>query len=157
METKVHKKQDQFSNEMSVWFDELIATFRADQLSLETGTAGKDKKELYTHLIKGDTDPAVRKINQTITQTYVSRMFVDFMSEITNRQMKPVSLSVALSGTALHIWAVINDNDEKAEADIFLAEAKVNADYNSYGYGIDTVILEVSDNYPIPSHYQKII
>lgn len=154
--TKVQKKQEEFSNEMNVWFDALIASIKADKLLLETDTAGKDKKELYTHLIKGDTDPAVRKINQTITQTYVSRMATNFLNEISKRQTKPVSLSIALSGTVLHIWAVINDDDEKAESDIYLAEAKVNAEYNSYGYGIDTVILEASDNYPIPPHYQKI-
>ena len=70
---------------------------------------------------------------------------------------KILNIAINLSNTKVSVWAVTNDDDEVSAKKIIIAEAKVNAKYFKYGFYIDAMIMEKSDNYPVPNHYQKLV
>lgn len=54
------------------------------------------------------------------------------------------------------MWAEIADNDEQMEKILLIAEAKINANYHQFGFAMETTIVEKSDNFIIPNHYQTL-
>ena len=64
---------------------------------------------------------------------------------------------MALSDSKILVWAVVDDNDEKTEDALIIAEAKVNGKYYEKGFYLNSTIIEKSDNLSVPPHYQKII
>ena len=106
-----------------------------------------------------------RKVNVDLTKVKdqkedhanIECLIVDFLVEMKENSISPLALAFNLSNTKISVWAIIEDNDEETEDKIILSEAKVNAKHRNEGFYLDTMILEKSDNYPIPSHYQKVV
>ena len=51
----------------------------------------------------------------------------------------------------------IDNDDDELEKQLILVEAKVNAKYHSFGYDLTSMIVEKSDDLPLPSHYVNYI
>jgi hypothetical protein len=73
------------------------------------------------------------------------------------RKAKPVSLALQLSESKLLVWAVIKDDDELCENQLFLAEAAVNSRFYQYGFHISTTLVEESDSCKIPNHFIEVV
>lgn len=67
-----------------------------------------------------------------------------------------VSLGYYYDKTRLHVWAIINDDDEPTEDCIIKAEAKLSAQLHEHHIYISTTILEKSDNIKMPEQYKPI-
>jgi hypothetical protein len=142
---------------LNPWFEELIAKIRAHQVMIETNTAPTELKEMYTQIATGNLLNLMSDSRALSFRYFIEQLIKDYISEIKEPSIKPLSLAFNLSNTRISVWAIIEDNDEETEDKLILAEAKVNAKYRSEGFYLDTMILEKSDNYPIPNHYQKVL
>ncbi len=82
---------------------------------------------------------------------------ISFLIELKSRGGQPIKLAVHKSASnKICIWAEIANNDEATEHAIYLSEAKINADFESIGFSIDTTIVEESDNLEVPDGYTTI-
>lgn len=141
---------------ISSWFENLIQNIRIDQLEIEAGIAHPQKSKFYEDAITGRTDELLKSIRRETTQHLINALVNNFMFEITQRNALPQKLAFSLSPATILIWAEIVDNDEKTEDEILLAESKVNAVARNYNFSLDTMIVEASDNVPVPPHYTSV-
>lgn len=145
------------SNEqVSQWFEQYISHIRVDQLQMEMGVANSEKTELYKNAIEGNYEEVFKKIRSETSQMLIQKVVNFFLVELFNRQARPEKIAFSLTPATIIVWAEINDDDEKAEDAILLAEAKVNAYARQFDFSVDTMIVEKSDAIPVPSHYISI-
>ena len=142
---------------MELWFDELISVLRKDQITLETGCATDETKKLYDLLMSGGADEIHGLAREQSSMHFVQRIVVEFINELNNRNTKINKLGMNMSKAVILVWVEINDDDKEAEKNIFLAEAKINTQFQTFGYHISTTILEKCDNMEIPSQYKPIL
>ena len=134
------------------WFDNLIATLRTHELQLETNTASEEIVVLYRNLINSNFDELL-KTNKAITQQhFVSKIICEFL-KLLDKNI-PNKLAFDFNDSEVLVWAEIGDNDEEQEKVLARAESKVNAMFHSYGFDMETMIVEQSDNLAIPNHYK---
>lgn len=88
---------------------------------------------------------------------FLGQLIIDYVNELKERQVEPRQLAMDMSDASVLVWAEINDDDEPTEDQLRLAQAKINARYNQYGFYLTSTIVEQSDCLPIPSHYQSIL
>ncbi len=141
------------TGQIDEWFDTFIATLRVDQLQIQTNTAEENKKEVYKDLIEGNTKKVLSNVVVHSQQLFVYEIVKDFLSEIVARKVDYSRLAFDLSNTKVLVWVEIDDDDEQSEDGLILAQAKVNYNYQTYGYTISSTIVEQGDNIEVPSHY----
>lgn len=95
----------------------------------------------------------VNSIRFDASQALIKDVVFNFLSEIKKRKALPSKLAFSLTPATVLVWAEIADNDENLEDQLLLAESKVNAYAKQFDFCIDTMIVEKSDNIPVPSHY----
>jgi len=135
-----------------VWFDELIATLRTHELQLETDTASPEMKNMYA-IFMGNNLDEMFKVNKSTTQQYfVQKIVVEYLKQLD--QTLPLKLAFNFNDSEVLVWAEIEDNDEKQEKALANAEAKINATFHPYGFDMESLIVEKSDNLPVPNHYK---
>lgn len=139
------------------WFEGLIDHVRADHLMYSSGTVTPETKKFYDDVIFGDGENMFSKIRETSSKFFISCILKDYINELKSSQRNPLKLSMALSDSKILVWAEIDDNDEKTEDALLIAEAKVNGKYYEKGFYLNSTIIEKSDNLSTPSHYQSII
>jgi hypothetical protein len=144
------------SSQITDWFENLISDIRVDQIQMELGVANKNKEEFYKHFISGNQEQVFKTIRENASQALVEKIVKTFLFELSERQSIPAKLAFALTPSTIRVWAEINDEDEQVEDGILLAEAQVNAYARQFDFVIDTMIVETSDNLPVPSHYSQI-
>lgn len=146
--TKIEDKQVSRSE----WFDDLIAALKTHELLLETNTATEEMKQFY-EAIMGDNLDELFKMQKTTAQKYfVGKIVFDFLKILDNHV--PLKLAFDFNASEVLVWAEVDDNDEMQEKILSRAESKINAIYHPYGFDMETMIVESSDNMPIPNHYK---
>lgn len=136
------------------WFDEFIAQLRVEQVKLDANISSKETEAFFNALVNDDVTVAVQQASAGLHKKMTFFIITDFLVELLNKRKTKVSnLAFDLSGQEVLIWAVVKDDDEKAERDIFLAESAVNAKYDEMNYNISVTVIEESDNIDIPSQY----
>lgn len=139
-------------NERVEWFDNLIAALRTHELQLETNTAPKEMVELYKSLMGNNIDE-ILKTNKTLTQQhFVSKIILEFINQLGKNV--PNKLAFDFNDSEVLVWAEINDNDESQERILARAESKVNAQFHQFGFDMETMVVEKSDNLSVPNHYK---
>jgi ribosomal protein L16 Arg81 hydroxylase len=151
---KVSNTSNLTSNERSQWFDSFIGTLRAHEMQLETQTATPQVQSLYQNLLSGNVENVVLAGKQQAKEFFVTKIIVDYFTEIQNISL--AKLAFDHNDSEVLVWIQISDNDFESENKLILAEAKVNARYHEFGYHICSVIVETSDQLPIPNHYKVI-
>lgn len=144
-------------NQVDQWFTQFIDDLKVDHLLLSTNTASPDKVKLYKALIGGDVEEVLTQARQAGSMILIKNIVVDYLNELSEIHRKPIKLALGISDSRILVWAEIEDNDEEMEDALLLTEAKVNNKYHSKGIFISSMILEKSDNVPIPLHYQNIL
>ncbi len=152
-----HEHEDVKQSEINTWFEALTDSLRTDHFIYSSGVAPKEKKEFYDDMIFGDGNSAIRNMRSESTKYFISNILSDYITVLIEKGKKPLKLSVSLSDSKILVWAEINDNDETAEDNLLLAEARVNGKYYDNGFYLNSTIVEKSDNLPVPPHYQKLI
>jgi hypothetical protein len=153
--TKFTKSNPLVSN-IKNWFDSLVAHIRVDQLMIETDTAPTQKKEFYSAVMTGDALQIVKTTRQISSQFYLETLLKDYLKNLIENKNLPQKIAFDLSGNKILVWAIINDEDELAENNLILSEAKVNSKYSEHGFSISSTVVEISDNLKIPPHYKEI-
>ncbi len=140
--------------ETEAWFEDLIAQLKADQVQLETQTAGEEKKVFYDTLMKGTASQIALLSRKVAQETFVPQMVVAFLKSIQGHM--PEKLAIDYNDSQVLLWAEIKDHDEETENKLILAEAKVNAAFHPFGFDMVSTIVETSDKAKAPNHYKII-
>lgn len=138
------------------WFNELVSTIRVHQLQLSTGTADDSLKSMYSVLFNGNTDKMALLVKNQSSQYFVTRSLVSYIKEILKRKLPVHTLAVDLSDSNILVWSVIEDDDEITETELYLAQALINSHFLGV-ISITTTVVEKSDKFEVPSHYQVIL
>lgn len=140
---------------ISEWFDQFIHSIKTDKLQLLTKTATQEKEELYHAMILNDKDKVMKTIYNEISQSNLKNLVVEFLTALyKNKHHLPYKIAFDFSNSKIHVWAVINDDDEKAEDNLIMSEAKANSKFADTGFSITSTIVEKSDSLKIPQQYK---
>ena len=138
-------------NWLDDFIDQVSANLLVDKMQLETGTASDEKEKIYSGIKAGDPTDLLSKMKSEAQQYFVTRIIIDYLNLI--KENLPEKLAFDYDDNEVLIWAVVKDDDENIERALIRAEAKVSASYYEHGYCLNTMIMEASENYPIPNHY----
>lgn len=141
------------SEQIHLWFEQLISHIKVDKLMIETETADQEKFKFYQDAISGNHTEIFKSIRFNASQALIKDVVFNFLSEIKKRNALPIKLAFSLTPATILVWAEIADNDENLEDQLLLAESKVNAYAKQFDFSLDTMIVEKSDNLPVPTHY----
>ena len=152
---KTNKEQNPTSSQeqISCWFDKIIAHFEADKFIMQHNLAPQETKQLYTSLISGNIDTLLTEFRAQSATYFAKNMVVDYVSTLLNTQHLPLQLAFSVAHNKVFIWATIKENDELTEDTLIEAEGRVNAQYYDTGFNISTTLVEDCDAMNIPSHY----
>ena len=138
-------------------FSQIIDQLKADHFMMCTDTATNETKEFYTALLNGDEFKIISGMRVTSSLYFIKRIVLEYLTELKLGDKLPLKLAMGLSDSKLLVWSEIEDEDDKMEDALLIAEAKVNGKYHANGFYINSTIIEKSDNIPVPNHYQTII
>jgi len=142
------------STEIEVWFKQFIEEVEFAQLKLETGIASNELKKAF-EILSGGNLTEIHQLNaQMAEKFFIAQIIQDFLKLTLQIPLK--KLAFAPDHSKVLVWVEIDDDDEIAERAIIMAEAKINAQYHPYGWVIDIMILETSDELSVPTNYQTI-
>lgn len=137
------------------WFDSLIASIRADELQLDSGVASEEKMKMYQSFFNKDVFEMAKYNRQFLIRALVPSAINDFLSALDHR--KPNKLAFSYTDSSLLAWVEIKEGNEEMEDLLIDAEAKINAKYHPFGFHMDSLVVEDSDSFEIPSHYKPLI
>ena len=138
---------------ISQWFDNVIDDIKTDKLTMECNVATPEKAGMYDVLFRNDPYE-VAKIMQGYSVNFFTRAIVgDFLKKVVENKGCPSKLAFAFNGTRISFWAEIKEGDEETEDALIMAEARVNAQFESYNTSVSMTIIDDSDKVKTPPHY----
>jgi hypothetical protein len=154
----VNPTTTELSNEIiSQWFNGFISVIRIDQEMMESDVVSAATKQFYTDAITGNADGMHNYARIGSTQYFISKIVDDYFTELKAYKVALKKLALHFSEAKILVWAEIADDDEQTEKALILSEAKANAKYSANGFFVSTTIVEESDCFNMPPHYQSII
>jgi len=137
------------------WFDEFVASIKADQLAIETGVASEGKKEMYESLMDNNITDLIDINVKSAQKHYIGSMLLDYVKSLSKFEDEAPfnTLAVSFNNSDLLVWAEIEDDADDIERELILAEARINAQYHDKGFDMTTTIVEKCDQLSVPSHY----
>ncbi len=136
---------------IEAWFDDFIATLRTHQVQIETNTAQEELKKFYELLFNSNENELAHLAKTGAQKHFVPRIIVDYVKLISNTL--PLKLAFDYNDSEVLVWAEIIDGDTEQEKNLLRAEAIINSKYHSFGFDMETTIVESSDYLPVPNHY----
>ncbi len=143
-------------NTQEAWFDEFVGTIRLDEQLLRNDLMQPEKKQMYHKLMEGNMEALSVDARNMSTQYFIAGLLNEYIKELSSLKHNPKKLGLELSNSKILVWAEIYDNDDEAEKALILAQAKVNAQYNKFGFAISSTIVEECDQLAIPNHYHNV-
>ncbi|MFA6056761.1 MAG: hypothetical protein WC756_01080 [Taibaiella sp.] len=147
-------------SEMAAWFDNLLddvtSAIRTDQLMMETDTASKSTISFYDALFSKNDAELMKQFNTLYSKVVIRELLFGYIDELKSIKKLPKRLAMDLSEGKILVWAEINEDDEEVENALLLTEAKLNAKFAGKGLHLSSFIVEESDHFPIPNHYQEV-
>jgi len=144
------------SADISQWFDDLVSTIRVEQIQLESGIAIKEKQDFWRPFLENNSLEIAVKSREMSSRLIIPELIGHYLSGLKERNVILNSLSLQLSDSKILVWAIVNDDDEKAMDQLFLQEAVVNAKYGDYGFHISTTVMEKSDGCATPPQFHSV-
>lgn len=142
------------AEEMNIWFTSFVDRLKVDHLMMETDTAPKEVKDLYTALISNDAPKVFGDLRKATSQYFIKQLIIDYISEFKAKSKLPITLALGISDSKILVWSEIEDGDEEMEDLLILSEAKINHKYGDFGFYINSTIVEHSENISTPPHYK---
>jgi hypothetical protein len=152
MEQLTINKSKEKTTALDMWFETTIQELRDDQRDIKLGTAPKEKEDFYNKLMNNN-DELSNELRKGISINFLQKALQAYYALISNSEHPPVKIAFDHSDRKLLVFAVIKDDDEEAEDNLLLAAAKINNRFQKFGIYVSTMIIEESDNYPIPPQY----
>jgi hypothetical protein len=149
--------ETQLDDKVKIWFEGFMHILRTDYVMMEQNVATPQKAAFYNLLANGDANDINFVSRQQSSVHFLQRLVVAYLDELQRRHALPSKLAMGLSNAKILVWAEIGDDDEALEDQLRLAEAKVNAQFDEFGFHLTSTIVEQSDDVAIPSHYQPIL
>ena len=148
-------------NELSKWFDsfidQLVATIRTHQLTLEKKTATPEVETFYDSLIGQNFNELMKQNRDAATRYFIPLVINEYLKTLLlEYNCNPQKIALDFDDSSVLVWAQISSDDAAAERALILSEAKVNAKFDEYGFFLSTTIVEREDNLEIPNHYKLI-
>lgn len=137
---------------LEAWFDDFVSSLRSHQLQLETETASQQLKTFYEGVMSASGDELAKMNKRFVQKYFVERIILEYIKSI--ESYFPQKIAFDFNDSEVLVWAEIKDNSEELEKKLILAEATINAKYHSYGFDMNSIIVEESDNLEIPNHYK---
>ncbi|HBF87465.1 MAG TPA: hypothetical protein DDX39_02395 [Bacteroidales bacterium] len=151
-----YKEEDVLHDDYDKWFTCFISHLKSDQIQLSSGLASPEKKEFYEIVMSNNIEKMINTIDKEKHRLLTETVILTYINELINERKTAIcNLAFDSKSTGLKIWAVINDDDELAERNLILSEAKANYYAQKYNYHLSTTIVEKSDNFEIPSQYKQ--
>lgn len=139
---------------LNEWFNDMVATLRTHELMLETDTATPQVKTMYDIFVNGNTNDIALQGKVNAQVHFVRSILVEYLFLLGKKL--PSKLAVYFNDSEVLVWAEIKDDDDEMEKNLLIVEAKINAKYHPYGFDMETTIVETSDNFSVPNHYQPL-
>lgn len=140
------------ADHLNLWFDEFVATLRTHQVQLETKTAPKNLKDFYESIFGGNVEELLYTSQKKSQEFFVKKMIIHYLEELNNDV--PKKLAFDINDSEVLIWAEVEEDDEKLERKLIMAEATVNAKYHDFGYAMNSTIVAAEDGLSIPKQYK---
>lgn len=144
------------SEKMNTWFNDLISSIEMDKYFMSEDIASEETKKFYKAMMSDNVADLLRQTRVTSSMYFIEKMIVDFIKEIKLRGIEYRNLALDLGNSKILVWVELNNDDEKSEDALIMAEAKMNAKYFSEGFHMSTTIVEELDKLAVPEHYQLI-
>lgn len=157
METNTLDKEYIQSNVSKEWFDDMVVNLRFDEQLFNNDILDPTKKNVYDQLINGNIQNMSIMARNMSTTYFISSLLNDYISVLVSNKKMPKKLGLDLSNSKILVWAEIFDNDDEAENNLILSQAKLNSKYSEFGFHISSTIVEECDNLELPSHYKKVL
>jgi hypothetical protein len=141
---------------ISKWFNKFISDIRVDKEMMEADVVSGDTKQFYTDAISGNADGIHNYARVNSTQYFIFKIVEDYFKELKAFKASPKKLAFDFSEAKILVWAEISDGDEETEKALILSEAKANEKYANNGFYVSSTIVEESDKFKVPPHYQEI-
>lgn len=132
----------------------MVATLKTHELMLETNIASSNVQSMYDVFVNGNTNDIAIQGKMNAQVHFVRGILIEYLSLLDKNL--PSKLAAYFTDSEVLVWAEIADNDEEMEKMLLVAEAKINAKYHQFGFAMETTIVEKSDNFNIPNHYQTL-
>lgn len=146
---------------LNQWFDDLVSTLRVHEVALERGVADEQTSEMYTMLMRGNSDEMALNGKRTAQKHFVTNIIVDYLKGsiegTADVKVDFRKLAFSFNDSEVLVWAEIADDREDLEKALIMAEARINAKYHDFGFDMNTTVVEESDYLPVPSHYLSMI
>ena len=142
---------------ISLWFNRFMSDIRVDKEMMEADVVSADTKQFYTDAITGNADGLHNYARVNSTKYFIFKIVEDYFKELQSFKATPKKLAFDFSEAKILVWAEISDEDEATEKALILSEAKANAKYSDNGFYVSSTIVEESDHFKVPPHYQEII
>jgi hypothetical protein len=150
MTTAVQEKL--YTQEMM--FDELIVTISEHKAMILDKKAPADLVKLYDIFRVGSRNQQGSFITNQIHIDFAGQIIPAFLRETSDFTYNKIAFDY--SNNEILVWAELKDDDWESEKGFILAAAKVNANFNKFGYDITITFVEESDGLPVPNHYHEI-
>lgn len=144
-------------DELDNWFESFIDDIKTDHMLLSSGVADEDKKNFYKAIMKNNSLELAKTSRDVSTMVFIKSLVQEYIKELVSQKNLPLKLALGLSDSKILVWSEIEDDNEKMEEALLIAEAKINGKYYNHGFYINSTIIEACDKLTIPPHYQKII
>lgn len=138
------------------WFDALFNELEVDKFLLKEDLASEETKRTYNILMSNNQNDVFRLTRDTSSMYFIQNMIIDYFREIKKSKVSLNQLAFDLGNSKLLTWAEIETGDEASEDKLIMAEARINAKYDEYGFHLTTTIIEQCDNIPVPTHYNSV-
>lgn len=145
--------QSGYSEKSEAWFEKFLATIEIDRMMLETNTAGEEKRRMYDNLINNNSEEIFKEFRKSSSRLFIGKLVSEYVSLLLEKDVDLKKLAFELGDSKVLVWAEIKADDEDAEKNLLLSEAKVNYEFAEYGFHISSMIVEDCDQLPVPSHY----
>jgi hypothetical protein len=146
------------TNETIVSFiGDVMGTIGADKTMIELGVATEETKVFWNNLATRDIDQLTSANKKLTTAYFTKKVMYHLLVELNNAGLlQTVKISFGLSTDAVLAWAIIKDGDSETEDKIYIVEASINAKFHEFHFGVSFIVVEESDNIPIPGNYKSI-
>jgi hypothetical protein len=149
-------KNNFLSAEMDKWFDGMINELTVDKMMIESNIADKSKIDFYNTITSGNSNTINQLARVQSSQHFIKELLRDYITQLLSYNRIPGEIAFDLSDAKILVWAKINNDDDKTEDALLLAEAKANSKFYDYGFFISSTIVEDRDSLSIPPHYTEL-
>lgn len=147
----------QENQDLSEWFNNIVAQLRAHELMINEGVASKEVKQFYNDLIRADFDTHIKNQMSFGHKHMIGITLKELFGGLGDTVKKVEKIGLHLGNNKIRVWAVIPDDADELDKNLILTVAGVNAKIEQTGYFIDLYTVEKSENVDMPNQFKEVL